>query len=123
MLHRLRNHLGVSVRVCETGAGVGGTWYWNRHPGALPDAKTARLIPCSLVGIRKSRRGDLSMDVAATMLFKNANLVLDGHAELQRSYDVLVRGDRIVAVSSTPLTDHDAKVVDVGGRTLMPGLI
>ncbi|MDX5365448.1 MAG: NAD(P)-binding protein, partial [Alphaproteobacteria bacterium] len=33
MLHRLRK-LGLSVRVFETGDGVGGTWYWNRYPGA-----------------------------------------------------------------------------------------
>ena len=28
-LHRLRE-LGLSVRLVERGAGVGGTWYWNR---------------------------------------------------------------------------------------------
>jgi cyclohexanone monooxygenase len=33
MLHRLRG-LGLSVRVYEQGDGVGGTWYWNRYPGA-----------------------------------------------------------------------------------------
>ena len=32
-LHRLRQ-LGLSVRVFEAGSGVGGTWYWNRYPGA-----------------------------------------------------------------------------------------
>ena len=32
-LYRLRE-LGLKVRVFETGAGVGGTWYWNRYPGA-----------------------------------------------------------------------------------------
>src|SRR6266851_10034137 len=26
--------LGLSVRVYEEGGGVGGTWYWNRYPGA-----------------------------------------------------------------------------------------
>ena len=63
------------------------------------------------------------MDSAAITLFKNANLVLDGYGELQRSYGVLVKGDRIVAVSHTPLNDNDANVIDVGGKTLMPGLI
>ena len=33
LLHRLRA-LGFSVRVIEAGDGVGGTWYWNRYPGA-----------------------------------------------------------------------------------------
>jgi cyclohexanone monooxygenase len=36
MLYRLRE-LGLSVRVFETGSGVGGTWYWNRYPGARVD--------------------------------------------------------------------------------------
>jgi cyclohexanone monooxygenase len=36
MLHRLRG-LGFSARVYEAGAGVGGTWYWNRYPGARCD--------------------------------------------------------------------------------------
>jgi cyclohexanone monooxygenase len=36
MLHRLRSQ-GLSVRVFESGGGVGGTWYWNRYPGARCD--------------------------------------------------------------------------------------
>ena len=36
MLHRLRE-IGLSVRVLERGGGVGGTWYWNRYPGARCD--------------------------------------------------------------------------------------
>ena len=36
MLHRLRG-LGLSVQVFERGDGVGGTWYWNRYPGARCD--------------------------------------------------------------------------------------
>ncbi len=39
MLHRLRG-LGLSVRVFETGKGVGGTWYWNRYPGARCDVES-----------------------------------------------------------------------------------
>jgi cation diffusion facilitator CzcD-associated flavoprotein CzcO len=38
-LHRLRG-LGVSVRVFEAGDGVGGTWYWNRYPGARCDVES-----------------------------------------------------------------------------------
>jgi imidazolonepropionase-like amidohydrolase len=44
-------------------------------------------------------------------------------AELQRSCDVLVEGDCIVSVSRTPVNCDDANVIDIGGRTLMPGLI
>jgi cation diffusion facilitator CzcD-associated flavoprotein CzcO len=37
MLHRLRSQ-GFSVRVFEAGSGIGGTWFWNRYPGARCDA-------------------------------------------------------------------------------------
>ena len=39
MLHRLRG-LGLATRVYEAGAGVGGTWYWNRYPGARCDIES-----------------------------------------------------------------------------------
>lgn len=39
MLHRLRA-LGLSARVYEAGTGVGGTWYWNRYPGARVDIES-----------------------------------------------------------------------------------
>ncbi|MBF6569073.1 MAG: amidohydrolase family protein [Candidatus Binataceae bacterium] len=61
--------------------------------------------------------------MAAKTLFTNANLVLDGFTELQKSFDVLVHDNRIIAVSQTPLAHEDAKVIDIRGRTLMPGLI
>ena len=32
--------LGMSVRVFEDGDGVGGTWYWNRYPGARFDSES-----------------------------------------------------------------------------------
>ena len=38
MLHTLRDKLGLSVKVLEQGGGVGGTWYWNRYPGARCDS-------------------------------------------------------------------------------------
>ena len=39
-LHCLRDRLGLSVRVLETADGVGGTWYWNRYPGARCDSES-----------------------------------------------------------------------------------
>jgi cyclohexanone monooxygenase len=39
MLHRLRGQ-GLSVRVFEQGGDVGGTWYWNRYPGARCDVES-----------------------------------------------------------------------------------
>src|SRR5271155_5893688 len=38
-LYKLRE-LGLTVRVFETGTGVGGTWYWNRYPGARFDSES-----------------------------------------------------------------------------------
>jgi cation diffusion facilitator CzcD-associated flavoprotein CzcO len=38
-LHRLRE-LGLNVRVFESGSDVGGTWYWNRYPGARFDSES-----------------------------------------------------------------------------------
>ena len=38
-LHRLRG-LGLSVRVLEQGDAIGGTWYWNRYPGARCDIES-----------------------------------------------------------------------------------
>jgi cyclohexanone monooxygenase len=39
LLHRLRG-LGLRVRVLEQGADVGGTWFWNRYPGARCDIES-----------------------------------------------------------------------------------
>jgi len=36
LLHRCHT-LGLSARIWEAGDGVGGTWYWNRYPGARCD--------------------------------------------------------------------------------------
>jgi cation diffusion facilitator CzcD-associated flavoprotein CzcO len=40
MLYRARDVLGLSVRAYEAGDGVGGTWYWNRYPGARCDSES-----------------------------------------------------------------------------------
>jgi cyclohexanone monooxygenase len=39
MIHRLRG-LGLTLRAFEAGSGVGGTWYWNRYPGARCDVES-----------------------------------------------------------------------------------
>lgn len=38
-LYRLRE-LGMKTRVFEAGSGIGGTWYWNRYPGARFDSES-----------------------------------------------------------------------------------
>jgi cation diffusion facilitator CzcD-associated flavoprotein CzcO len=39
-LHGLRDRLGLRVRVLEAGGDIGGTWYWNRYPGARCDSES-----------------------------------------------------------------------------------
>ncbi len=39
LLHKLRG-LGISARVFDAAGGVGGTWYWNRYPGARCDVES-----------------------------------------------------------------------------------
>jgi cation diffusion facilitator CzcD-associated flavoprotein CzcO len=39
-VHKLRNELGLTVRAYDSGTDVGGTWYWNRYPGALSDTQS-----------------------------------------------------------------------------------
>src|SRR6266508_6493066 len=39
MLYRLRE-LGMTARVFEAGTNLGGTWYWNRYPGARFDSES-----------------------------------------------------------------------------------
>ena len=39
MLHKLRDELGLSAKVFEKGGGVGGTWYFNKYPGAKSDTE------------------------------------------------------------------------------------
>src|ERR1700751_2366233 len=39
-LLRLRDRLGFTVRALEAADGVGGTWFWNRYPGARCDSES-----------------------------------------------------------------------------------
>lgn len=38
-LHKLRNELGLTVRAFDRATGIGGTWWWNRYPGAKSDSE------------------------------------------------------------------------------------
>jgi cyclohexanone monooxygenase len=38
-VHKLRNELGLTVQGIDNAGGVGGTWYWNRYPGARSDTE------------------------------------------------------------------------------------
>ncbi|RLA12986.1 MAG: cyclohexanone monooxygenase, partial [Gammaproteobacteria bacterium] len=39
-VHSLRDKLGLRVKAFEAGGDVGGTWYWNRYPGARCDIES-----------------------------------------------------------------------------------
>jgi len=39
-LKNLRDKLGLTVRVIDKAGGVGGTWFWNKYPGALSDTES-----------------------------------------------------------------------------------
>lgn len=58
-----------------------------------------------------------------SILFVNASLLSAEATRLQGSMDVLVMDGHIHAVSSAPIECADATVIDVAGKTLMPGLI
>ena len=58
-----------------------------------------------------------------TTLFRNLCLLDPRFDEARGGYEVLVEGDKIREVSDKPLKAASARVVDCGGRTLMPGLI
>ena len=54
------------------------------------------------------------------VLFRNGK-VFDGlAAESRDGFEVLVENDRIKEISDKPISAADARVVDLGGRTLMP---
>ena len=57
------------------------------------------------------------------LLFKNARVFDGASAECAEGMNVLVADGRIQELSTRPIGAGDARVIDVGGRTLMPGMI
>ena len=43
-LYKLRDQLNLNCRVLEKGSGIGGTWYWNRYPGARCDTESHAIL-------------------------------------------------------------------------------
>lgn len=60
---------------------------------------------------------------AHTVLFRNANLLDPLRGELLEGHDLLVEQGVVREVSDKPLQSQAARVIDLKGRTLMPGLI
>src|SRR5690606_10589739 len=57
------------------------------------------------------------------VLFKNGALLDPSRPELLQGYDVLVEDGKIKEVSDKPITAGNAQVIDLAGKTIMPGLI
>jgi imidazolonepropionase-like amidohydrolase len=57
------------------------------------------------------------------LLFQNCRLLDPEAGELRDGTSVLVEGERIREVSDRPIRAQNARTIEVGGRTLMPGLI
>ncbi|TAM76299.1 amidohydrolase family protein [bacterium] len=57
------------------------------------------------------------------IVLRNCALLVPGEDDTRGGYDVLIEGDRIRQVSDRPIVASNARSVDVGGKTVMPGLI
>jgi imidazolonepropionase-like amidohydrolase len=63
------------------------------------------------------------MTTTNTFLFRNANLLDPLKKDLLEGHDILVEGGVVREVSDKPLQSKAARVIDVKGKTVMPGLI
>ncbi len=81
--------------------------------------KLFRLVLCSVV---LAAIGSVHADSPRSVVFSNVN-IFDGESDrLIKGGSVLVEGNLIKSVSSSPINAPGAEVIDGGGRTLMPGL-
>src|SRR6266480_4096698 len=111
MLHRLRR-LGMSVRVYEQGGDVGGTWYWNRYPGARCDVESMQYSYSFSEELQQE--WDWSERYAPQPeILKYANHVAD-HFNLRRDIQLNTRVDRAVfdeSAGTWQVTTSDGKTV------------
>lgn len=93
MLHRLRG-LGLAAHVVEAGAGVGGTWYWNRYPGARCDVESMQYSYSFLDELQQGWRWSERF-AAQPEILRYANHVADA-LDLRRdiSFETRVTGAR-----------------------------
>ncbi|QSI28132.1 amidohydrolase family protein [Variovorax sp. RKNM96] len=63
------------------------------------------------------------MTTTNSFLFRNANLLDPLSKDLLEGHDILVEGGVVREVSDKPLQSKAARVIDVKGKTVMPGLI
>jgi len=60
---------------------------------------------------------------APRLALRHATLFDSASGELQPGTTIVVEGDRFAAVTAEPITVDDARLIDVGGRVVLPGLI
>jgi imidazolonepropionase-like amidohydrolase len=57
------------------------------------------------------------------VLFRNAKLLDPARGELLEQHDILIEDGLVKEISDQPIHAHSARLIDVGGKTVMPGLI
>jgi cyclohexanone monooxygenase len=111
MLHRLRG-LGLSARAFEQGCGVGGTWYWNRYPGARCDVESMQ-YSYSFSDELQQEWNWSERYAPQPEILKYANHVAD-RFDLRRDIQFNTRVERAVFDEAT----HRWSVVTSDGRTV-----
>jgi cyclohexanone monooxygenase len=123
MLHKLRGQ-GFSVRVYEQGGDVGGTWYWNRYPGARCDVESMQYSYSFSEELQQE--WDWSERYAPQPeILKYANHVAD-RFDLRRDIQLDTRVDRAVfdeTTNSWSVTTSDGKTVTAKYVVLATGCL
>src|SRR5215210_3271146 len=123
MLHKLRG-LGFSVRVYEQGGDVGGTWYWNRYPGARCDVESMQYSYSFSDELQQEWDWSERYAPQAEIL-KYANHVAD-RFNLRRDIQLNTRVDRAVfdeRASSWSVTTSDGNSVSANYFVLATGCL
>ncbi len=123
MLHRLRGQ-GLKVRVYEQGGDVGGTWYWNRYPGARCDVESMQ-YSYSFSDELQQEWNWSERYAPQPEILKYANHVAD-RFKLRSDIQLNTRVDRAVfdeAVSNWQVTTSDGAVVTAKFIVLATGCL
>ncbi len=112
MSYRLRE-LGLSVRVFEKADDVGGTWYWNRYPGARCDSESHIYCYSFSEEIREqwqwSERYPEQPEILDYLRFAADHLDLRQHIEFETEVDAAEFDDGSWTVTTADGTTVDSK--------------